>query len=255
MLERARNDARLSVQDVATQCAVHPTTVRRWETGETGPKPPTIMFLGGLYGASPEQVGRWRALSLGGDNRGWFEGSTVPANLRVLAGNEAYARLIETIELEYIPGLLQVPEYQKAVQTAQLPVDPETSANARDVRAKRQAALFGQPHPPAMHFIIGPAALLHLDGWPEVKKLQIARLREVAAMPTVDVRIIVGFHAAMLGGFTIITPAAEIETRRFACVETVDGIRYVETPDVVSGYVNTFAAVRKQSVSIEEYLK
>jgi len=254
MIERARINAGLSVAEVAAECGIHSTALRRWEKGQTGPKPSDVMFLAQMYQVPLEQAKTWSALALRAKERGLFEAATVPAQLRVLVASEVRAAEIQAIELEYIPGLLQIPEYHQAIQRVELPIDPRKAESIRTVRAQRQRDLFSRNPTPRLEFIIGPAAMFYMNTWPDVRDAQLKRLREVADLPAVDIRIITGPHAGMLGSFTIVTPPPDSLTRPVAYVESVDGCRYIETVDVVSEYLRTLEAVRDQSQPIEEYL-
>lgn len=254
MLERARIQAGMSVAQVAAHCGIHSTALRRWEKGQTGPKPADVMFLANLYRVPGEQARTWSALALKAKERGLFEAANVPAQLRVLVASEVQASTIQALELEYIPGLLQTPEYHRAIQTVELPIGQDEAESIRTVRVQRQRDVFGRVPMPRLEFIIGPAAMFYMDTWPTVRDGQIQRLREVASQPNVDIRIITGPHAGMLGSFTIVTPPKDSLTRPVAYVESVDGCRYIETTDVVSEYLRTLDAVRDQSQPIKEYL-
>jgi transcriptional regulator with XRE-family HTH domain len=255
LISRIRESNAISQAEAAAELGVHIETYRRWETGKFAPKPMAIRALADAIGATAQEMSRMSTLSLESKQRGLFEGANVPPDLRALYETEATARLIESLELEYIPGLLQTPEYHIAAQAAQLPIDEEHAATLRALRMRRQQFVFSRDPLPRLRFLIGQAALLYLDAYPEVRDGQVARLREAAAMPGVDVRVITGFHAAMLGTFTILTPPATAGARPFAYVEDIDGGRYVEG-DVVSRYRKVFEAVLdRQSEELEEYLR
>src|SRR5690606_601284 len=145
-------------------------------------------------------------------------------------------------------------EYHLAAQEAQLPIAAERAATLRALRTRRQEIVFGRSPLPRMRFVIGPAALAYLDAQPAVRDGQIARLRQAAALPGVEIRVITGFHAAMLGSFTILTPPSTTGAKPFAYVEDIDGGRYVEG-DVVSDYGQVFSLARdQQSEELERYL-
>lgn len=254
LITRLREASGKERTEVAAELGVDTETVRRWEIGKIAPKKMAIEALARAVGASAAELSRMTTLSLESKQRGLFEGSNVSPEMRVLYETEVTARLIRSLELEHIPGLLQTPEYHLAVQEALLPVDPDLADVLRRLRARRQEIVFGRKPLPKIQFIISRTALLYLDDYPKLRRKQVDRLREVAAIPEVEIRVITGFHAAMLGSFTMLTPPRSTGARPFVYVEDIDGGRYVEG-DVVSQYEAVFGLVRdQQSRELEEYL-
>lgn len=255
LITRIREESGKERAEVAAELGVDTETLRRWELGKIAPKKMAIEALARAIGATPTQLSRMTSLSLASKQRGMFEGNNVPPDLRVLYETEATARLIRSLELEYIPGLLQTPEYHKAAQEAQLPIDALLAEKLRTMRMRRQEIVFNRKPLPKLQFLIGQAALLYLDSHLSVRDGQIVRLRKMAAIPGVDIRVITGFHAAMLGSFTILTPRSNTGARPFVYVEDIDGGRYVES-DVVSQYEAVFDTVRdEQSEGLEDFLR
>jgi len=255
MIQRLMDDAGVSDNELADAVGVHSDTIDRWKKGLFAPKRAAIGTIVEVTGASPAELSVMNTLSLESKKKGLFEGNNVPPELRVLYETEATTKLIRSIELEYIPGLLQTREYHLAAQEAQVPIDEEKAATLRRLRTRRQEIVFGRNPLPRMQFIIGIAALAYLDRRPSIRDGQVARLREVAALPGVGVRVITGFHAAMLGSFTMLTPPPSTGAKPFPYVEDNDGGRYVEG-DVVSEYEAVFRTVwDRQSIELEEYLR
>jgi transcriptional regulator with XRE-family HTH domain len=255
LMKRIRERAGKEPVDVAALLGIDRTTYTRWESGKFSPKPISIPAIADAIGATPEEMSRMSTLALDSKQRGLFEGASVPPDLRVLYETEAIATLILALELEHIPGLLQTPEYHRKVQDALLAVPPDTAETFRSLRTQRQKIMFNRSRFPRMQFIIGMSAMLYLDQHPEIKDGQIARLREVNALRGIDIRVVTGFHAGMLGSFTILTPPDNTGARPFAYVESLEGGRYVEG-DVVSQFEGAFRLIyEQQSQKLEEYLR
>ena len=254
MITRIRLRAELERPELAAKLGVDTETVRRWEHGKIAPKKLAIEAVAKALNATPAELSKMTTLSLDSKKRGMFEGNNVPHDLRTFYESEATAVHIRTIGLESLPGLLQTRAYHRAAQDAQLPIEEERAVSLRELRTRRQQITFSRNPLPKLQFLIGRAALLYLDDYPDVKDEQIARLLEVDAMPQAEVRVITGFHAAVLGSFTILTGRRETGARPFAYLESIDGGRYLEG-HVVSEFETTFEAVWKsQSVSIKEVL-
>lgn len=251
LILNAREDAGLTPSEVAAELGIYPETLRRWEKGQIAPSQIKLDSLAKAIRATPEQLSRMKSLSLAARQRGMFEGNNVNPNARVLYESEATASLIQSIGLEFLPGLTQTQAYHRVAQEAQLPADEARAADLRALRARRQKIIFSRRPLPEMQFLIGPAALLYLDDYPEVREEQVHRLLEIDAMPSCEVRVIRGLHAAMLGSFTRLSLP---DTRPLVYVEALDGGRYVEGV-VASDFGAAFELARaRQSVPIQEVL-
>lgn len=253
MLAQAREAAGLSATDAARELGVVSTTVRRWELGQSVASRATVAFLAQVYGVDPTEASAWATLAVKGKERGLFEPSDIPASMKALVAAETRAAAIGSLELEYIPGLLQTPPYHLRVQSIELPVAHEIATDVRKLRVQRQTAIFERNPPPRLEFVIGPAAMFYLSKWPEVETEQIAHLCELAKRPNVSIRVITAPHAGMLGSFTLLKPPKSSVMRPVVYVESQDGVRYIENLDVVSKYLDTLKAVRSTSIPIEEY--
>ncbi len=252
---RLREAANLTPGEVAAALGIYPETLRRWEQGKVAPKKMAIEALARLLHPTADELSRMMALSLASKERGLFESNNLPPHLRMFYESEATAARIRSIGLEYLPGLLQTRACHHAAQDAQLPIEDQLAADLRDLRERRQEITFGRTPLPEMQFLIGRAALSYLDDYPGIRAEQIDRLLEVDAMPEAEIRVVTGFHAAMLGSFTILTGGPEAEAKPLAYFEAVDGGRYAEG-HVVSEFEAVFDTVREsQSVSIKEALR
>ncbi|GAA4838842.1 helix-turn-helix transcriptional regulator [Saccharopolyspora rosea] len=140
-------------------------------------------------------------------------------------------RAATEIRLVYseIPGLLQTKDCAKA-QLARSPVvlaaDVDDMAEAREERGNR---LF-RDNAPQVWVVLGEEALLRRIGTPTVMKAQLERLREMAKLPTVSLRVVPldhGPYAGLSCPFTLLW----IERARatIAYVETLTGADYVKT--------------------------
>lgn len=255
-LQRMREQKNMTRGQVASELDKSTETIRRWENGEVVISQSFIKHMCEIYDASPAVMSQLRSMALKTKDPGLFEGRNVPAEARVLWESEVTAQLIRSVELENIPGLLQTPAYHQALQGALLPVSTDEAKAAREMRARRQQHLFDSHQLPAMQFIIGRAAIDYTAKHPDLHTEQTARLREVAGLPDVDIRVLADFHAGMLGSFTLITPRpSALGARPFVYIEAADGVRYEESRDVVSLYERIYSAVHESAIPLEEYLR
>ena len=254
MLARLRTTASIDVVTAAEHIGVVRTTLQRWERGHAVPKIGIIRSLGGLYKCSPAEIARLTTLATQSTERGIWEGAKVPPHLRALYESESTAQAIRSVELDYVPGLLQTPEYLAAMQVERVGMTSGDAEAVRRVYRQRQEVVFGTRPLPRMSFVMGLSALKYLDAVPDVRESQINRLREMNKLANVDVRVMTRLHAAMDGAFTVVEPPTGLADP-FVFLEAADGSRYVEDRDVVSTYERIHDRVRETSISLEDYLK
>lgn len=140
-------------------------------------------------------------------------------------------RAASEIRLVYneIPGLLQTKECaneQLARSPVVLAADVDDMAAAREERGNR---LF-RDNAPHVWVVLGEEALLRRVGTPQMMKAQFQRLREMANLSTVSLRVVPlgqGPYAGLSCPFTLLW----IERARatIAYVETLTGADYVKT--------------------------
>ncbi|WP_418153923.1 helix-turn-helix domain-containing protein [Actinoalloteichus caeruleus] len=145
-----------------------------------------------------------------------------------------------------IPGLLQTREAARA-QLARSPVvtaaDLDGMAAAREQRGDR---LF-RDNAPQVWVVLGEEALLRRVGTPATMEAQLNRLRKIAALPNVSLRIVPLEHGPEAGlscPFTLLW----IERARaaIAYVETLTGADYVKT---TAAYAAAFEQARKAALA------
>lgn len=110
-------------------------------------------------------------------------------HLRTLTLHEATASTIYNFERVFVPGLLQTPEYVRALMEAGGMVPDDLIEFAVDLRLARQA-LLNQWQPPETSFFISEAALRGTVGGDEVMHDQLAGLVFAADRPNCSIRVL-----------------------------------------------------------------
>jgi transcriptional regulator with XRE-family HTH domain len=142
-----------------------------------------------------------------------------PASFRPFAAYEERAAELRMFEPALIPGLLQTPEYAKAVLAAR----PNTTSDEVDdlvaARLARQLVL-NRDNPPLLWVLIDEAVLHREWGGPKVMRDQLLHLAEMSHRPNITVEVIpysAGGHIGLQGAFWIasfrdMAPAVFLET-------------------------------------------
>ena len=106
-----------------------------------------------------------------------------------------------------IPGLLQTPQYARAILETHPDVTEDVVNERLAGRLFRQAVLDREdPPPPVVCALIDQSALMREIGGPTVMRDQLAHLVAVSRRPNITVQIIpnTGAHPGLLGAFTAV---------------------------------------------------
>ncbi|MFV2088019.1 DUF5753 domain-containing protein [Micromonospora sp. LOL_021] len=259
-LRRLREESSRTEQEVERAKVCSRTTLWRIENGKFPVKMNTVRGLCWFYGADPETTDALTRLAGASDEHGWWEshGDAVPDWFRLYVGLEAAATEIGVYDPEVIHGLLQTPDYMRAVFRATYPEAPQEKIERLvSLRLDRQISYYDREQPARIVAILGAGALVREVGGPAVMAEQRAHLAGLGRRVRVEVRVLpwsVGAHPAFSGQF-ILLDFADPDDPDVAYVESHMGARYLERPEELAEYRRIFRLIRKQSVPIEEHLR
>jgi hypothetical protein len=190
------------------------------ETGHGAPSRRDIRDLCALYEVTDEaERGRMLKLAAEGKQQAWWQSYDLN-QFADYVGLEADAVSVKNYQSILIAGLLQTPEYARAVNEAVIPQpDPERLEEQTEVRLRRQDRLTQDP-PLRFGVILDEAALHRVIGGPAVMEAQLRHLTELSKLPNVTLQVIpfsAGAHPAMDSTFNVL---------EFA--DAVPGVVYVE---------------------------
>ena len=165
---------------------------------------------------------------------------------------EAEASVVRNYETSIVPGLLQTPDYARAmVLTASRAVSDEEVERRVNARIKRQERLHGE-NPLELRALIDEAVLRRRAGEPDIMRRQLERLVEVAELPNVSLRVLsydAGLYPSIGNPFVVLTFAESIDPDVVFCENRV-GERYFHNADEVAGFHADFRQMTK--VSLDE---
>lgn len=145
---------------------------------------------------------------------------------------ESKALEVQGFDLTFVNGLLQTPDYTRALATAVRPHGDERAVDRLvQMRLARQTVL-ERTTPPGLSLVVDEAALRRAVGGAPVLADQVRALAAAAARPHVEIRVLpfsVGAHAGADCGFRLLKlaePFVEV-----VLLDRPSGIVVVEAPD------------------------
>ncbi|MGW7066800.1 helix-turn-helix domain-containing protein [Streptomyces sp. NPDC054855] len=211
ILARRLRDMRLgadaSLDDAARALRVKTLTIRRLEKAEVALKPLYVEKLLETYGADHREIDEFVDLAEQANEPGWWHSyrDAVPSWFTAYVSLETGAKTLRTYEPQYVSGLLQTPDYARAVLRGGLPNGSEEELTRRvELRLRRQSLLEGDDAPTL--WVVMEEAVLHRQvGSPDVMREQIERLLEVSELAHISLDIVpfaAGAHVGACAPFT-----------------------------------------------------
>jgi len=187
--------------------------IAKMERGLVPMRDPDIRALCHLYGVRDEAVID-RLLKLAKADRdrrkakGWWDQYPQLEAMAEYFALEEMATQVRTWELSFVPGLLQTPDYARALAVGSHDwADIEEIEPFVEARMKRQARLTGQ-RPLQLWAIMHEAVLRQLVGGRSVMRAQLGRLLEMAELSHIRIQVLpyrAGAHPGMTSAFTVLS--------------------------------------------------
>lgn len=216
-LRRLRQLAGISRDAAGEAIRASDSKISRLELGRTGFKQRDVADLLTLYGVIDEGE-RQAVLELARQASvpGWWHryDDVVPGWYEPYIGLEQAASVIRVYEVQFIPDLLQIPDYTRAVVRLR---EPEANSELIEQRVglwRGRQEILQRPRPPHLWVVIDETALRRPIGGRAAMRAQILHLMEMAELPRVTVQVLpfsIGGHAATNGPITYLRfPEAEL---------------------------------------------
>jgi transcriptional regulator with XRE-family HTH domain len=247
-----------------TECDVEEASlasrVKLWriENGKTAVKVADVRALCWLYGADAATTDALAALAFGTTTQGWWEdySDVLPDWFGLYVGLEAVSTEIRIYDPELVHGLLQTPDYVRAVYQAGAEGGGEEAIQRQiKLRFQRQQTLSIREPPVRLTAVLGAGVLARPVGGEQIMAEQVQRLHDLNRLDHVDVRVLpwdIGAHAAMHTGAFTILDFDDPADPAVVYLETHTGARYLERPDELAEYRKIFQKIYRKTVSIEE---
>jgi len=239
-LRRLRERAGISRADAGYLIRASDSKVSRLELGRVAFKERDVTDLLTMYGVSdPEEREVFLDMVRRANEPGWWRRYTdvIPNWFQDFVGLEESASRIQTYELQFVPGLLQIEPYARAILTRGRPdyAPPDTERRI-DLRMQRQK-LITSPHPPKLWAVVDESVLRRPIGGRRVLREQLEFLLEQTKLPHVTIQVVphqLSGYAAE-GPFTLLR-FAESELPDVVYVEHLGGAVYLDGIEEIELY-------------------
>jgi transcriptional regulator with XRE-family HTH domain len=252
-LRALRTGRGLTVEQVAERLLISSSKVSRLETGQRGASARDIRDLSNLYGLDDEQRRRLTDLAAEGKQQAWWQPFSLPYSTYV--GLEADATSIRDFGLGLVPGLLQTPEYARAVINANVPRRaPDEVEQLIEGRIARQQRVLSSENPPQFRAILEASVLHRVVGSRAIMRAQLERLLKASEFPNVTVRV-VPYEAGALPNANnkfIILSFATLTLPDVVFVEGLTGDLYIERKEDIDTYNSAFQALEDLAAAPED---
>ncbi|MET9393498.1 helix-turn-helix transcriptional regulator [Streptomyces sp. NPDC006624] len=261
-LRALRTSAGLTSGEAARLVGWHQSKVSRIETGTSGVKPADVRLLLDAYGVADSQLRDLLLVLSGSDDGGgrhhWWHAyrGVLPPTYRDFISLESQAGAMRTLETTVVPGLLQTPEYARAVTKAAVGSLPEDRLDTLvEVRLARQDVLRADP-PLELSAVLDEAVLRREVGGPGVMARQLERLVEAARLPQVRLQVLpfaAGAHIGVTGPFVIFS-FSRTSDLDVVVLDHLTSSLYLERKEDLQAYTEAFNALQIHALSPEDSL-
>ena len=235
-LRAMRTGADMTVAEAAEQVGISTSKLTKIELAQLSATRDDVLKLLDTYGESgPDQQALLLTMVREGNRKEWWEGRrTLHPKFGSYLGLESVATTLQTYHTHLVHGLLQTPDYARAMLRAARPELLEHEIDQLvQFRLRRQEVLTrADPPPLTLWSVMDEAVLRRQVGGRETMHAQLQRLITASELPNVTLLVMpneLGAHPGLDGPMSILQ--FETGTRPVVYVEGQAGNLYMEKDD------------------------
>jgi transcriptional regulator with XRE-family HTH domain len=255
MVRKGRIKAGMSQREFGDEVDRSKETIHAWETGKTDISAHSIGNIARACGLSEEISEYMKAVA-----RARKSGMPIEANARLnalfVALAEEYYGDVFKWDPHLVPGPLQSERYHFVVVPKTEPTaSVERLGSGWTFKSERRETIRLRIDDPSFQFLIGEAAMIQLRRESaELEQEQLAYLREWAARPGVEIRILTEPVRSGEGMFEIYKPGgSKLAGPPFVYTEGHDSSWCIDDPDRIARYDDFRKTKWKLAIRIEDY--
>ncbi|MFD5191341.1 helix-turn-helix domain-containing protein [Streptomyces sp. NPDC058357] len=247
-----RNASGKEAKAVARSAVMSPSKLSKIETGKLSPSADDVDRILTAIGVSDDVKAEYMdaARAVATEATAWrlIQRAGLHKAQQRLRDVEARMGLLRLFQPALVPGLLQTPEYMRAILSRHEDLTEETVRRTVSARLERQEVLYDETK--QLRFVITEPVLRWLIVPPMVMVGQLDRLASASRLPNIDVRVV-----PMAGRkHDIPNHAFVIRDDRAVTVETVHAEVVVTDPRDVALYVSKFDGFAQDALEGDELI-
>jgi transcriptional regulator with XRE-family HTH domain len=224
----------------------------RIENREQSVKPPELEQLLDVYGVTDPTLRQCLSeLASNSRERGWIRDirKHLPDEFHRFLDWETTLVAYRQFETLLVPGLLQTPEYARALISGVNPSLTEDEVERRAMARMARQQILSRSIPPRLHVILDAGVLERPVGTPQIIRKQLRHLSETAESSHVTIQVLpksVGASPALEGPFSLLTLPEPIPDLGYT--EGPSRAVYIEDRDEVRAYTLRFGILTEQAL-------
>ncbi|MCI2419244.1 helix-turn-helix transcriptional regulator [Saccharopolyspora sp. K220] len=208
LLRRQRLAEGLTAADLARAVGMSASKISRFESSESGIYLDDLEKLLDFYRLSKKRRVELLDIARHAEQRGWLRlsNTNLPEDWQTWTDFEDEASALLNYEPLALPGLLQTPEYTRAIIEATGQLSAREVDSLVSARMARQG-LLSKEQPLVLHAIVEESALTRPIGPEGALERQLRYLVDAAARPNITIQVMshdAGLHAGLNGPFVIL---------------------------------------------------
>jgi transcriptional regulator with XRE-family HTH domain len=251
-LRRLRESAGLTCEEVGSQLECSGTRISRIETGKIRVSPGDVRELLDVYGVTGPDATALVQLAREARRKGWWHtyGKLLPGWFEAYVGLESEAVRFRDFQPLVMPGLLQTPDYARAVLRAAPTAGPADEIDRLVALRMERQSILSRENPPDLWIVLGEGALRTRVGDDAVMRGQLRHLAEVAERPNVTLQVLPFTNAAHVNPISPfkILEFAEPDDPAVVYLEHLTGCLFVEDDAEFRRYRVVFDHLRAEAL-------
>lgn len=231
-LREVREARGKGLRELARMVGILPQLLSAWEKGQRVPRPEDIARLLGAMRVDDATYDRLMRLAKRAKDDNWLDANPadLPPALSGILEYERTATAITNWELAIVPGLLQTPDYARAI-LSNSEIDL-AQADARLVARLNRQRVLTRTDPVRLIALVGEIAIREEIGGPDVMSDQVDHLLAMMERPNISLRIVpanIGYHRGLMGSFILyefasLPPIVHLENSHATAFLHEDGV-------------------------------